>query len=661
MSDDVKDGLRRMLEEDLRKQTAHGGWAPLRVIWEAGYDITQVLVEAQPGVREWMSPKRVVEMMAVREGRIKRSEEEPLYFAWECEMWRRIDLAMARKRLAHPGKVIELLATGGIRSGKTEGCTRRGMANFLYTPDSWVWGLHETEVTSRTIQQARVERFLPKALNPSSGKMKKDKNTKFTYTAGTGFTGQMFIVDWECQDETGRKFKGGGEWDFRFYGQAENTFHGSELTCALSDELLPMWLAKTVRERLSTRAADTARPEFLARIEQAVKMLERGEELPVPLLGAIYHSVHLISFTPKEGWSPTVNHFLTNAEKREWEESPDLALLEGVTSTRVPRFAQPVEPTKLVAYLFTSDNRVKPAYEAVREGLRTEAEVRVTLHGDVDKDWQSRFSGFDVARHRCGWRHAPSDGTVTEVIDPASAKPWVINHFIVDGAGRHQQLQEWPCPKIEVEGRLPGMWAVVSEGENRNGDAGPAQKLRLHFTRSHWTWLIWSQRMRLAQKLRAVHGDRLRVRVEKKKLTWKSGLPELEGEFVIPEMTLMDSRFAQVRVESGGASYTLLEAMMAEENGVPMLPAPGDPIHEGDEFIAQELAAVRIEEPGLRVNEECENTLFTLGTYTVPEHRDTTRKQDEACKDFRDPLAYYLLSGPEHVLASQRVSYVVRK
>lgn len=567
-------------------------------------------------------------------------------------MWRRIDLAMARKRLEHPGKVLQLLVTGGKRPGKTEGITRRVLANFLYTPESWVWALHETDVTSRTIQQKRVEKFLPMELKPESGKLKKDKVTKFTYTAGTGFTGAMFHLKWLCRDENGAEFEGGGEFDFRFYKQEESTFQGSELTAATSDELIPLNLAKTVVDRLATRAADTARPAFLSRIRHAVELLERGEELPVALLGAIYHSVHGISFTPAEGWTATVSHFLSGAEKQEMEVSPDLIHKPGVSDPSVPRFAQPPDPTKLVAYLFTSDNLVKPAYPALRETYKnaTEREVRISLHGDVDKDWQSTFHAFGP-RHVKTFGDVPNEGTVYEVIDPAGAKPWVICHFMVDVAGRHWQLQEWPCPCIPIEGRMPGAWAIVSESEKRNGDAGPGQKLRLDFTRADWVRLIWQLRARLFVKLTAVHGDHLKVRFERRSVEWKEKplWSMKEAGFVIPEVTLMDSRYAQVRTETRGMSTTLLEAMMDEENGVPMDPAPGDPIHEGNQFIQQALAADILGLPGLMVLDECENTLFMFATYCLPEFKEDTKANDEACKDFRDPWAYYLLSEPEFV------------
>lgn len=659
---------RDIAEALLAQQTESSCWDRLELGRE---ESSAYLLVKVGGVWQWMTPQEVVEAFKLRELRISKAAADPLRYPWEHDMWRRIDLAMARKRLELPGQVLELLVTGGQRPGKTEGSTRRLVANYLYTKDAWCWGLHETDITSRTIQQVRVERFLPPEMRPEDGKMKASKSVKFKFTAGTGFTGGMFHIKWRVRDEKGVEFDGGGEFNFRFYKQDESTFQGSELTCVASDELIPLSLAKIVAQRLSTRASETARPEFLARIRHAVEILERGETLDgwsyamgrenrLPLLAAIYHGVHIISFTPAEGWSPTISYFLQGARKYDFEVSPDLAARPEVRDPRVPRFAQPLDPSKLVAYLFTSDNRAKPAYVGLSAKLKTapENQVRIFLHGDVDKDWQSTYHMWDEARHVKPWSAVPSEGTVYEIIDPAGSKPWVIMHIMCDAAGRHWVLQEWPCKTIPIDGQVPGAWAVVSEGDKRNGDAGPGQRMRLTYTRADYLKLIWDLRARLAKNLRALHGRNLRVDMEKHRLTWGESSVGKEREYVIPAETYMDSRFAGARTEIKGISRTMLEAMLEEENAVPMRAAPGDSLLEGDQFVQQALSAELLGLPGLMVVEECRNTRFTLATYSLPEYRERTAAKDEACKDFRDPIAYYLLSNPEHTGSVQRVSYV---
>lgn len=644
--------VREHLEAALARQVQHPVHPRVEVMWGEPYDVTECSIRVG-GFIERVPPEMVVKRVGQRNRMIEAERRDPLRNACEPDIWRQTDLAMCKKRLENPGLVLELLVTGGIRSGKTEGATRRINASFFYTPHSWCVGLHETDITSRSIQQVRVHKFVPPELDSSSGKHKKDKRTKFSYNEATGFTGNEFNIYWDCWDEEERQMECGGRFEFRFYKQDLSTLQGMELTCATSDELVPINIVKTIRERLATRAADTAKPEFLARIRRAKDMLERGEPLPVALLGAIYHSVHLITFTPKEGWSPTVSSFMHGAHPYGWMESDLLKDTPGAKSTRVPRFKQPKDRARLVVYLHTADNAMRPAWAAVRALLlgKLEEEIRVTAYGDVDKDWKNTFGNYDDVRNVRKWKDWPSDATVYEICDPAGSKPWVLQWIMVDPARRRWITQEWPCPKWEIEGHgLPGDWAVPSENDKHNGDAGPAQKLRLFWSRARYTRLVWEGRKRILSKLKE-NGVEWKGRWVARELVWK-GRDEwrLEGPFVDVEDSWMDSRFAATKTENEDKEVvTLLEAMWEEENAIDFMPAPGDRLVEGDQLIQEALSEDILGLPGLIVNEECENTRFMFLTYSVPEFRDSTKATDEACKDFRDPVAYCELKKPEYV------------
>lgn len=658
--------VRQYLEPLLSAQGEHPVHPPVEVLWDEPHDLNGCLMRVGT-ILENVAPEAVVKRLAARKRLLFNEDRNPLRFACETDIWRRIDMEMCRKRLAEPGQVLELLVTGGIRAGKTEGATRRVNASFFYTQRSWAVGLHETDITSRSIQQVRVAKFIPPELDTSSGKHKRDKRTKFSYSEATGFTGSEFNIYWDTHREDGclnadkcshdapcenRVNDCGGRFEFRFYKQDLSTLQGMELTVATSDELVPLNIVKTIRERLSTRAADTARPEFLARIRQALAMLKAGEALPVPLLGAIYHSVHLITFTPKEGWNATVSSFLQGAHKFAMVPS-ELLAIPGVKDSRVPRFAQPKERTRFVTYLHTEDNVMRPAWPAVRAMLegRSETEIRITAYGDVDKSWANTFGNYDEARHVRTWKDWPTDATIYEICDPAGSKPWVIVWIMVDTLGRRWITQEWPCPKWEIDGHgLPGDWAVASETEKRNGDAGPAQRLRLFWSRARYTRQIWEGRKRILDKLEQ-HGVKWTGRWEQKALTWKErGDWRLEGKFAAIEASWMDSRFAASKTENEDKEVvTLLEAMWDEENAIDFLPAPGDRLVEGDQLIQEALSNDVLGLPMMLVNEECENTRFMFQTYSVPEYRDTTKPTDEACKDFRDPIAYCELKKPEYV------------
>lgn len=648
-----KDALRQHLEGVMNQQLVHPVHPRVEVLWDVPYSITSVTMRLG-GILEEVSPEVVAKRVAARNRLIEQETRDPLRYACEPEIWRLIDIEMCKKRLANPGLVLELLVTGGIRAGKTEGATRRVNANFFYTPKGWCVGLHETDITSRSIQQSRVNRFLPPELDTGTGKHKKDKRTKFSYSEATGFTGSEFNIYWTCYDELGVQMESGGRYEFRFYKQDLSTLQGLELTCATSDELVPLTIVKTIRERLSTRATDTAKPEFLARIRKALDMLERGEPLPTPLLGAIYHGCHLITFTPKEGWNATINSFLNKAKKYGRVPAPLLENVSGCKDKTVPRFAQPQERWRLVAYLHTSDNVMRSSYEAVAAQLegKSEQEIRVVAYGDVDKDWQSEFSAaYDSDLHGCDWKDFPRTGTIYEVFDPAGAKPWAMGWYLVDELDRIWMLQEWPCESIPVNDSLPGPWAVDSVADRLNGDEGSAYKLRLAWSISRWNLQIWEGRVRILAML-AKSGEAWRGETVKHKLVLPNGQPAEEQSFLCVERSIIDSRFAGTRIDSpkGGEQVTVLDRMFDDANPILCEPAQGVMMDEGNMLIADKLSArVLGDQVALRINRECTNTHYMLLNYTLPVFRETTQRKDEACKEWRDLLAYLLLARPEYI------------
>lgn len=577
----------------------------------------------------------------------------PLTHCWEPDIWRRIDLEVARKRLAHPGRVLEVFITGGMRPGKSFSCARRMVAHWLYAEDATVFGLADTQATSRTLQQQPVESFLPEEVSPLSGKHKTTKHDRYKFSGGH-FTNDEFALRVPVSDETGRKFLGGGKFMFRFFNQELSTFQGYAVSAAWSDELVPLDRVKTIFERMGTRAEETRRKEHLYRIGQAVKILESGRRLPVELLGAVYHGVHLISFTPYLGWNETVNYFLAGAVKREFEIAPELAGKPGVTDPRVPRFAQPKRETALAAYIFTNDNKIKPdtnLLEEMKSPARTEREIRIKLYGDVSKDHRSEFLAvFDPARHLCDWQDLPRTGTLYEVFDPAGAKPWALGWYIVDALERVWMVQEWPCESIAINGGLPGPWAVPSESARMNGDEGPAWKMRLGWSLSKWVLQIWEGRARIIRKMKETGAEWQGAR-EKRTLILPGDAKAEEADFAMPFLSIIDSRFAGAKVdaERGGEQITVLDRLFEDDNAILCEPAEGVRMDEGNLLIADRLAArVLGDQAALRINRECTNTQFMLENYTVPEFKADTVKKDEACKEWRDLMAYLLLSRPRY-------------
>lgn len=602
------------------------------------------------------------EQLQMREDVIHNLTAYPLTHCWEPDIWRRIDLEVARKRLAFPGRVLEVFITGGMRPGKSFSCARRMVAHWLYTERACVFGLADTQATSRTLQQQPVERFLPEEVSPASGKHKTTKHDRYKFSGGH-FTNDEFSLRVPVSDETGRKFMGGGDFKFRFFNQELSTFQGFAVSAAWSDELVPLDRVKTLFERMGTRAQDTRAADHVYRIQQAVKILEGGKRLPVPLLGALYHGVHLVSFTPYLGWNETVNYFLHGAEKRDMEIAPELDGRTGVRDPRVPRFAQPVRQTALVAYIHTRDNRIKPdtnLLEEMKDPSRKEKEIRLKLYGDVDRDVSRVFHSFGES-NLCDWRDIPRrNASIYEVIDFGKAKPPALQWWVVDSLSRRWLAQEWPCPSIPVQigGRMstPGAWAVPSETNRLNGDEGPAYKLQLRWDSARIVREIWAMRARLMQKM-AETGEPWEGAADTAKRTWTKPLSdagaELAGPFALPRMTIPDPRGMQETVEGTSLELKYYQCENGiifqpwkDADGKPIVNAPSD--DDGIRFILDALAKDVQGSPLVRINRECENTRFMLTNFTVPPFKDGPQRKDEVCIEWFDLQKYLEAWEPRH-------------
>lgn len=651
-----------------------------------------------------MEPTVALDIVRQRQEIMDRMTEDPLLHGYDPPHWRLIDLMVARKRLELPGTCIQVAVLGGHDSGKTNGATVRICNHFWFTRNAWVWGLHSTEAMSVTVQQARVWTYFPwtvKGRVNRKGGLPNALDQKMKYTEGGGFTNMGFTLRWANHVPwTGKPQKLGGKFEFKVYGGQVANLQGSKLSAATSDELIDKDVARTVRQRIIPRAVETDEPwhrESVRRIEEKLSTLD-ADGFPVNALtaaerGLLYHGVHLMGFTPMEGYSPLVAQMLDGAalvqDREAFVDVPvDMAVPDGFPCeplpggkrkrvlllplrgedgkvngcARVPVFRQPTVKTDLVCYLPTNANPwTNVAGKLADMDGQSEDYIRVTWFGDVRKQWDTLFAVFDARRHVIPWHRASREGTLTVVIDPAARKPWVFGVYLTNPAGRHVKLMEWPTPTMSINGNLPGLWAVSSEHGLRNGDAGPAQKLKLNWGRAHYVHLFWQLMQRVLEKFEA-SGEPFKGRVEEMELTWKDRPSwSLSGKFAIPGRVLIDSRFASQHTETKGETKPLIEALYDEENPIYLEPSSGVDLSEGDTLILTELADNGLGMPGYQVVNECENTIFMYGTYAVPETSDKPTRKDDKCKDYRDTDAYFLLSGPQHVSSGDFIARSGRK
>jgi len=573
--------------------------------------------------------RQAADLVRRREEAIGRERTDPHNYGYHPPMWRKVDLHVAEMRLANPLAVLEILIMGGIRSAKTEFAAARLAPHVIHFRPynlrgdyvAWTWSLHENERASETIAQTRIYKYLPPELKTDSGKAKHTRSTKLSYTEGSGFTNEMFITD-------------GRLCDFKMYGADNSTLQGAELTAAWSDELVPKSVVATVKERLNTRAKDTGTAEHRRDVEACRADLLAGRALTPQQVAQLYLAVHIITFTPKEGYSATVADFLDGSRILEEEDAELLPLMttgaDGEMTVagyqKAPRVRQCKKLTRRVFYFWTRDNPYGN-WEGLCKDLAGSHEdnIRIIAYGDVRKAWAAKFPKFSDTVHIIPLDRVPKSGTWYHVVDPCDSRNWFQTWWLVSGH-RHYCVRQWPQAGDYIPGHGDlGDWAETSQRGKADGDPGPAQEA-------------------LGFSLTEYKAEIARVELELGK--WFYSLaPDAAPRAIEVHERSMDSRFGAVATPTTGDYTTLIEE--CEELGLLFEPASGKVSSEGEALINDKLSydatqpVSSLNCPHLFVVDRCEAIIFFLTNWTGKDG------QKGACKDAGDTIRYHLLSKPE--------------
>jgi len=560
---------------------------------------------------------------------------DPYNCGYEPPMWRKILLWLARKRIELPQQVLVFYVFGGKRSGKTDLGGKRSAQhlaafekpNTVGQYKAWVWNMHQTEQRSKGTGQKRVYHYLPREWKRKFGK---DEGGKLNYADGGGFTNNSFIVD-------------GKFCEFLYFGMDEKNLQGSELTFAQSDELVPPGTVAILNERCTTRAATAGSETHQKKIREALRILETtNDPLPVNLIAALHLGVHLITFTPVEGFTQVAAHALNGAITVEEEDAEALPIYgpdapDGSKTLlgyeKAPRVQQCKRPNEMIFYLWTKDNKWG-GYEALLDLSKGQGgdAIKINLYGWVQKSWKGAYPSYSNERHVVKFSQTPRDVTVYLRIDLGKSKPWCMQWIGHAPDGRRYILNEWPREGDYIPGSGdPGEWALPSESDKQDGDCGPAQR-----------------------PCPFGYNDYLKEidRVERQLAAWQAGnnepfkLSPKELEAIAPiqvEGCSMDSRLGHSPNPREGGTTTLIDEvneLLAEQGSSRFFePAPGEQLSQGDIMINNALADVPgmlPHAPGLFVLEHCLGTRFMFENYTG---NDGTKG---ACKDWRDALVFDL-------------------
>lgn len=511
------------------------------------------------GVRKRFTRDQLVRFTVLREEAIRRELDDPFRHGYRLASWARAEEQWEHAR--------ELLVLGGNRSSKTEWASKEVNEMLAGKDGARVWCLHSSSQSSVALQQPYVWKYLPKEWR---GAGKKGVVTNISYTQKNGFSENTFV----CPN--------GSQCWFLNYMQDWTVFEGGECDLIWCDELVPLDLLKTLRYRLVTR----------------------GGRL-------------LVTFTPIEGYTPTIKEYLTGARTLLDIEAPMLKKqnkshgqdAHATDFERVPlvQEARNTSARARIVYFHTSENPFGGYKNLVEQLARASREdILCRAYGVPVKAIAGRFPKFSEGKpHVVAPGEIPAEGTNYLIVDPCSGRNWFMTWVRVDVRRRMFVYREWPCPKTYVDGvGYPGAWAIA--GRKVDGDRGPAQKS---------------------------FGFGLN--------RYKEEIERVEAGEKIMER-IMDSRYANSSTMGKEIVTTLLEE--CSDVGMHFVPAPGEHIEEGVDLINdwldfdQEKPVDSLNEPRLFVSADCENTIWALKEWSGADGRHG------ACKDPVDNLRYAVLS-----------------
>lgn len=619
-------------------------------------DALTLALEAQPDhpvyprlTREQLAtlpPATVLTLLEGRARQIRNEKEDPYRYGHEPEFWDVMDWAVAERRVERPAQVLEVLILGGNRAAKTEFAAKRMTMGIVGNKEWECLMLHADEPASRAVQQKRIWKYLPPEWKPSSGKAKKTITTKLNYNELSGFTENAFALS---NSSHGR---------FKFYSADVTSLEGMEFDSAWSDELIPLNWVDAVEFRLLTRAEHTRRLALELRPLLRLKAEDPSLKFPRDLLARLYQGVHLITFTPILGFTPTCGRFLTGARTiREVEaELLPYTAPDGTTGFRkVPRLQIGKEGNRLIGYFHTYDNKYGGNWDGMKAKLAnaTERKIKERAYGVPEAAFDTRFPLFGIASHVRPEKHTPRDATWYHIVDPCPGRNFSMIWVAVNPLGEAFIAREWPQEDDYIPGiGSPGPWAVPSTGTRKDGDRGPAQKPFGFGIKSYKREMARVER----ELYRLIHPDagpnsKGRIKVWQRIMDSRGGAaPTLAHESPITLIDLFadtdpdDDQDEAFDFQPSSKSLTGEGGNGGIMDGVEMV---NDLLYYDEAAATLDPAGVAMtfqgQAPRLYVCERCTNTINALSTWTGADG------QKGACKDFADLPRYFAQAGPEYV------------
>ncbi len=493
--------------------------------------------------------------LKTREEMIAREASDPFRYGYIPPVWKRASELLEKHR--------EILVMGGNRSGKTEWAAKEVIKTLYSKPGSVVWCFQTTAPNSVELQQPRIWKYMP----PEWRNARKGAVTNITFSVKGGYTEGKFVTPQ------------GSVCGFRNYAQDPSTLEGGEIDFAWCDELVPLDVLETLRFRLVDRNGKLA-----------------------------------VTFTPVEGWSPTVADYLSGAKTITDTDAELLPLKndKGEISgyDKVP--IEQINPKGRPILYFHTQSNPWAGWSRMKKELQSETKEKILCraYGVPTKAISGRFPLFNPKVHVIRASDVPQ-GTRYHWVDPASGKNWAMIWTVHDTSGRIVVYREWPDQTSYIEGvGYAGEWALP-DGKKLDGKPGPAQQ----------DFGFGLER-------------------------YKDEILRVEGGEEIFERW-MDSRYGNARTLGKESPTTLIDEMA--DLGMLFTATPGDSIDEGVSMINDALSynpekpVDARNQPKLYISENCKNVIHCIQTYTGADGKRS------ANKDFVDLIRYVCLSDAINV------------
>jgi len=356
--------------------------------------------------------EKVAELIQLREDKITAEKEDPYRHGYEPFHWKDADEMLKNKE--------ELLILGGNRAGKTEYAAKRAIFTLCNKPNSIVWCIHTTSMSSVQMQQNVIWKYIPSEYKT----MKKGRITNIQYSLKNGFSHNSFV------------FPNGSQCIFMNYAQDKVVIEGGEPDFIWCDELVPLDWVQTLRYRILTR---------------------RGRLL--------------ITFTPIGGFSQVVKEYVNGCKFTKTMKADilpqNLIHVAGCPKGHMPYLAEGRSKTSGIIWFHSKFNVYSPFDQMVKQlDNKTDYEKKIRAYGWAQALVGSQFPMFSEA-HIIKEDKIPQEGTNYMSCDPAGARNWFMLWCRATKEGDFYIYREFPDETY-------GEWALPDS--KADGREGPAQR-----------------------------------------------------------------------------------------------------------------------------------------------------------------------------------------